>query len=117
MVGRHQGVIGYAIGQRRGLNGGEAEPRCVIRIEAAARRAVVGPRAALFASRVRLREVNWLRSEGAPMRPLTVTVKLRSHQPAVAAEVTGLADGGAVVSRCSDLTVGALIAAQGPVSG
>ena len=97
VVGRHQGVIGYTVGQRRGLGGGEAEPRYVIRIEAAARRVVVGPRSALFASRVRLREVNWLRSEGAPRRPLAVTVKLRSHQPAVAAEVTGLAEGGAEV--------------------
>lgn len=96
VVGQHQGVIGYTVGQRRGLGGGGVEPRYVIRIDAKARRVVVGPRSALFSRRVQLHDVNWLGREGAPERTLAVQVKLRSHQPAVAAEVTSL-DGGAEV--------------------
>ncbi len=98
VVGQHQGVIGYTVGQRRGLGGGGAEPRYVIRIDAASRRVVVGPKSALFSRCVRLRDVNWLGREGAPERPLAVEVKLRSHQAAVAAEVRSLAGAAAEVA-------------------
>jgi len=87
-LGRHDGVIHYTVGQRRGLRlGGTSEPLFVVRLEPAARRVVVGPRAALASDRVHLREINWL-----PARPLgvegrRVSVKLRSAQPAVPATV------------------------------
>src|SRR5690606_8845234 len=61
VLGRHEGVIRYTVGQRRGLGiGGEAEPLFVVRLDAEARRVVVGPREALASRSVRVREVNWL---------------------------------------------------------
>ncbi|MGE4218520.1 MAG: tRNA 2-thiouridine(34) synthase MnmA, partial [Alphaproteobacteria bacterium] len=49
VLGRHQGIIHYTVGQRRGLGIGgrseETEPLYVVRLDAAARRVVVGPRA------------------------------------------------------------------------
>ena len=61
VIGQHRGVAGFTVGQRRGIEiGGTPEPLYVIRIDAAARRLVVGPRQALAVRAARLSEVNWL---------------------------------------------------------
>ena len=81
VLGRHEGVIGYTVGQRRGLGiGGLDEPLYVVRLDAEARRVVVGPREMLSARRVPLREVNWLGD--APLEGThEVAVKIRSTRP------------------------------------
>jgi tRNA-specific 2-thiouridylase len=64
VLGRHEGIINFTVGQRRGIGiGGTPEPLFVVGLDAAARRVVVGPRRALARDRVRVRQVNWL--EGA----------------------------------------------------
>ncbi|MDE2357625.1 MAG: tRNA 2-thiouridine(34) synthase MnmA [Alphaproteobacteria bacterium] len=63
VLGRHDGVSRYTVGQRRGLNIALGEPLFVVRLDAKARRVVVGPRDALFASALRLKEINWLGDE------------------------------------------------------
>jgi tRNA-specific 2-thiouridylase len=64
VLGRHQGIIHYTVGQRRGLNIAlstpEAEPLYVIRLDARNRRVIIGPREALLVGRATLRDVNWL---------------------------------------------------------
>ena len=60
VLGRHDGVIHFTVGQRRGLGVATGAPLYVVRLDAASRRVVVGPREALRTSRIRLREVNWL---------------------------------------------------------
>jgi tRNA-specific 2-thiouridylase len=94
VLGRHEGVIRFTVGQRRGLAvGGTAEPLYVVRLEPEARRVVVGPRAALEQARVPVREVNWLgRGDGPPGDGVRGTVKLRSAQPAVAGTLYGLGE-------------------------
>jgi tRNA-specific 2-thiouridylase len=88
-LGRHEGIIHFTVGQRRGINlsnriGENNEPLYVVRVDAAKRQVVVGPREALGQREVRLREMNWLagkvQEEGIPVR-----VKLRSTQPPLAA--------------------------------
>ena len=60
-LGRHEGIIHYTVGQRRGLDiGGQPEPLYVIRLEPEARRVVVGPREALLTASLTLEETNWL---------------------------------------------------------
>ena len=85
-LGRHRGVIHYTVGQRRGLGLGGGPPLYVVRLDAAARRVVVGPREALGCARIVLREVNWIGparpAEGAP-----VTVRVRSTHPGARATV------------------------------
>jgi len=98
VLGRHDGIIGFTVGQRRGLGvGGREEPLYVLRLEPETRRVVVGPREALARDRVVLRELNWLGPK-PPAEGLAVSVKLRSAQaplPARIGATDGEADGGA----------------------
>jgi tRNA-uridine 2-sulfurtransferase len=84
VLGRHDGVIRYTVGQRRGLGIGGGEPLFVIRLDAAARRVVVGPREALASRSVPVAEVNWLGDldfEAAPAGGWEAAVRVRSTRP------------------------------------
>ncbi len=92
-LARHEGIIHYTVGQRRGLNlSGFEEPLFVIRLDPARAEVVVGPRSALAQSDVVLGEVNWLDPDAAQAVDLPVMVKLRSAQPPVAARLTAKGD-------------------------
>jgi tRNA-specific 2-thiouridylase len=85
VLGRHDGIIHFTVGQRRGLGIAMGSPLFVVRLDADSRRVVVGPREALRTRRVRLRDVNWL-GDGAIgdaiERHPEVFVKVRStRQP------------------------------------
>lgn len=103
VMGRHDGIIHYTIGQRKGLGiggqkGDQGDPLYVVRLDPARHRVVVGPRSSLARDRVVVREVNWLGTGDAPDPAGTkVHVKLRSAQPAAAATAFPAADGGAEV--------------------
>jgi tRNA-specific 2-thiouridylase len=91
VLGRHEGVIHYTVGQRRGLGLGGGDPLYVVRLDAEARRVVVGPREALAASTITVREVNWLGDdafEAAPPHGWDVRAKVRSTRPPVPARIT-----------------------------
>jgi tRNA-specific 2-thiouridylase len=60
VLGRHHGIIHFTVGQRRGLGIAAGHPLYVVKLEAASRRVVVGPRELLRTFRMTLREVNWL---------------------------------------------------------
>ena len=60
VLGNHDGIIHFTVGQRRGLGIATGAPLYVVRLDAHSRRVVVGPREALRTSHIRLREVNWL---------------------------------------------------------
>ena len=83
VLGRHNGVIHYTIGQRKGLGiGGLEDPLYVVRLDADARRVVVGPKAALSTRMIPLREINWLGDAPFDSRPeWQVSVKVRSTRP------------------------------------
>ena len=81
VLGRHDGVIHFTVGQRKGIGIAGEEPLYVLRLEPERRRVVVGPRAALGQRRVPLGGVNWLGSAVPGADGLRVAVKLRSAQP------------------------------------
>jgi tRNA-specific 2-thiouridylase len=83
VLGRHEGIIHFTVGQRKGLGVAGAEPLYVLRLDAEKRRVVVGPRDALGQRRVVLREMNWLGPDRD--REMHVQVKLRSAQSPQAA--------------------------------
>jgi tRNA-specific 2-thiouridylase len=60
VLGRHEGVTRYTVGQRRGLTIAVGEPLFVVRLDAEARQVIVGPREALLTASLRLKEINWL---------------------------------------------------------
>jgi tRNA-specific 2-thiouridylase len=95
VLGRHDGVINFTVGQRKGLGLSHHEQLFVIRIDAGARQVVVGPREALATKRILLRDMNWL---DAPLgaSPRAVLARVRSTREPVRAEIRA-AGGGAEV--------------------
>ncbi|MGR3756937.1 MAG: tRNA 2-thiouridine(34) synthase MnmA [Tranquillimonas sp.] len=83
VLGHHDGVLHYTIGQRRGLGiGGLAEPLYVVRLDVDARRVIVGPKEMLATRRVPLREINWLGDAPLDSRAeWPVSVRVRSTRP------------------------------------
>jgi tRNA-specific 2-thiouridylase len=84
VLGRHDGIIHFTVGQRRGLGIATGSPLYVVRLDAASRCVVVGPRDALRTSRIRLRDVNWLGDgtvDAALEQHPEVYVKVRSTRP------------------------------------
>ncbi len=83
VLGRHDGIVNFTIGQRKGLGIATGEPLFVLHIEAESRRVVVGPRELLLTRTLHLRDVNWL-GDGpladACRTGRAVWVKVRSTQ-------------------------------------
>ncbi|NEU12175.1 tRNA 2-thiouridine(34) synthase MnmA [Methylobacterium sp. BTF04] len=89
VLGRHDGIIHYTVGQRKGLRLAVGEPLYVIRLEPDAARVVVGPRTALATSRVRLTDLNWLGTTPlAEIIDLPVAVRVRSTREPRPAHLT-----------------------------
>jgi tRNA-uridine 2-sulfurtransferase len=84
LLGRHEGVIHFTVGQRRGVGVSGSEPLYVVKLDASRRQVVVGPKAALACAGASLREINWLSAPPTP-EGTAVEVKLRSASPAVSA--------------------------------
>ena len=101
VLGRHDGIIHFTIGQRRGIGIGGGDPLYVVRLEPESHRVVVGPKAALARDRVRVQSLNWLEEAPLPGSGESpgrrAQVKLRSAQPASAGQVFARPDGGAEI--------------------
>ncbi len=95
VLGQHQGIVGYTVGQRKGLGiGGTAEPLYVVRIEACANTLVVGGHQDLFSTRLTAADLNWISLPGPPAAPIRVTVKIRQqHREAAATLRVEMRDG------------------------
>ncbi|SEO27944.1 tRNA (5-methylaminomethyl-2-thiouridylate)-methyltransferase [Salinihabitans flavidus] len=83
VLGRHNGVIHYTIGQRRGLGiGGLSDPLYVVKLDVDNHRVVVGPKDMLSTRTIPVREINWLGDEPfASKDEWPVAVKVRSTRP------------------------------------
>ena len=99
VLGAHNGVIDYTIGQRRGLGIGgrkdadESEgPLYVVGIDATAHRVIVGPQSALACHEVHLSETSWVAQSGAPAVGTKVLARLRNTAPAMPAILSSVAD-------------------------
>jgi tRNA-specific 2-thiouridylase len=85
VLGRHEGIIHFTVGQRRGLGISTGSPLYVVALDAARRRVIVGPREALRTQRIRLRDVNWIGDgrigDAVGAGRLEIYVKVRSTRP------------------------------------
>ncbi|WP_192798814.1 tRNA 2-thiouridine(34) synthase MnmA [Brucella intermedia] len=83
-LGRHDGIVHYTVGQRRGIGVATGEPLYVVHLDAANARVIVGPREALETHKVFLRDINWLGDApigDLPDGGMEVFAKVRSTRP------------------------------------
>jgi tRNA-specific 2-thiouridylase len=83
VLGAHEGVVNYTIGQRRGLGiGGLSDPLYVVRLDPDTRRVIVGPKDMLATRSIPVHEINWLGDAPFQSRETwEVSVKVRSTRP------------------------------------
>lgn len=80
VLGQHQGIIRYTIGQRKGLGIALGEPAFVLAKNADSNQVVLGAEEKLFARRVKADRTNWIACE-KPIDGMEVTAKTRySHK-------------------------------------
>jgi tRNA-specific 2-thiouridylase len=97
VLGRHEGIIDYTVGQRRGLGLGGGEPLYVIRIDAEQRQVVAGPREALRQSEIALKDLNWLGSVPLGKVAQAVHARIRSGREPVPASIREDGEGARVM--------------------
>jgi tRNA-specific 2-thiouridylase len=101
VLGRHEGVTRFTVGQRRGLTVAVGEPLFVVRIDADKRQVIVGPREALLTAALALKETNWLGDQPtlaqAAAQSQPVLARVRSTREPARARLTML-DGAPMVA-------------------
>jgi tRNA-specific 2-thiouridylase len=85
VIGKHNGLHLFTIGQRRGINCPASDPYYVIRLDIERNRLVVGTRNDLFSSECKVEEINWIGD--APESPLELYTRVRYRSQEVAATV------------------------------
>ena len=88
VVGRHEGIHSFTVGQRKGLGLSAPEPLYVLKIHPDSARVEVGSDAALYSRELRANRINWV-SIAEPVGTVRVSVKIRHrHEPAPASLCT-----------------------------
>jgi tRNA-specific 2-thiouridylase len=96
VLGHHDGIEFYTIGQRKGLGLSSPKPLYVIELDSANNRVVVGDEAALDRDEFIVERCNWIPWDSPP-DSLEVTAKIRYNHPGTPATITPNANGGATV--------------------
>ena len=89
VLGRHDGIEFYTIGQRKGLRLSAPKPLYVIDLDPATNRVIVGDDSALARDRFCVQRCNWIPFD-TPPPSLEVVAKIRYNHPGVGATVTPL---------------------------
>ncbi len=92
VLGRHEGIEFYTIGQRKGLGLSSAKPLYVLELDPAANRVVVGEDSALDRDEFVAERCNWIPFD-SPVERFEATVKIRYNHPGTPATVTPLPGG------------------------
>ena len=96
VIGRHQGIHRYTIGQRRGIGISSPDPLYVVQVDAKNNRVVVGSGDDLLKGEMIVDRVNWI-SIADLTEPLRVSVKIRSRAEEAPATLRKQADGRVLV--------------------
>jgi tRNA-specific 2-thiouridylase len=96
VLGEHQGVHHFTVGQRRGLGIATGEPLYVIATEPATQRVIVGGNDELLRSRLIAKDVNWVSIAGVT-EPVRAQVKIRNKHQAAGATLRSATDGVEVI--------------------
>lgn len=95
LVGTHDGLHRFTVGQRRGINCPASQAYYVVRLDTRNNRLVVGFKDELTTGSCRVREINWINS--IPGGSVAVDTRIRYRHRAVASVVTPIGDDEAVV--------------------
>ena len=87
VLGAHDGIINFTVGQRKGLKIASDAPLYVVSLDAKNNRVIVGPREALLTSHLVLRDINWIGDGAKPADGLNVCVRVRSARPPAPAKL------------------------------
>jgi tRNA-specific 2-thiouridylase len=96
VLGQHDGIEFYTIGQRKGLGISSPRPLYVVELDSETNRVVVGDESALDRDEFLVDRCNWIAFDEPP-ESLEITVKIRYNHPGTQATVTPLPDGRAKV--------------------
>jgi tRNA-specific 2-thiouridylase len=96
VLGQHDGIEFYTIGQRKGLGISAPRPLYVIQLDAEANRVIVGDDSQLERDMFQVDRCNWI-PFAVPPPTLEVTARIRYNHAGVPATVTSLAGGKASV--------------------
>jgi tRNA-specific 2-thiouridylase len=102
VIGRHQGIGGYTIGQRRGIPGGMPGRMYVVGIDNEANRVVVGPDEELYSSRFTIEDVSLVSEDRDRLRlgdDLKIQVRYRTEPVSGKVELTRDGTGSIVLER------------------
>lgn len=86
VLGKHDGIEFYTIGQRKGLGVSSTQPLYVIELDAASNRVIVGPDSALDRTEFQVQTCNWIPYETPPAE-VHATVKIRYNHPGTPATI------------------------------
>lgn len=96
VIGKHEGIHRYTVGQRRGIGIADQRPLYVISINADRNRVAVGAAEELLSNEFTAAGVNWI-SFDAPSEPVRADVRVRYRHTAAPATITSLPEGRARV--------------------
>jgi len=101
VLGEHEGIFRYTIGQRRGLGVALGEPAYVVRLDAATNTVTLGSREQLHQRRLWASQINWLTDP--PAEPFAATVQIRYNHTGAPATITQIKVSGTFISSvCVD---------------
>ena len=89
VLGHHNGIHRFTVGQRKGLGIAAAEPLYVLQLRPADKTVIVGPRPELERTSLTASHVNWI-AGAAPSGPLRVSAQIRHRHQAAAGTVRAL---------------------------
>jgi tRNA-uridine 2-sulfurtransferase len=111
ILGRHNGLHLFTIGQRRGINCPASEPYYVVQINISKNRLVVGLKKDLLSSSCRVTEINWIIEK--PSSPLDVHTRLRYRHRPVRSKL--IPDGSTSATNIFEIPQSAITPGQGAV--
>ncbi|MEA1903916.1 MAG: tRNA 2-thiouridine(34) synthase MnmA [Actinomycetota bacterium] len=85
-LGTHNGIVGFTIGQRRGLGVAVGDPRFVVKIDPKTAAVTLGGREDLSVHGVRLKQVTWTSGQ---LDAISVMAQYRAHGDPVPASLDG----------------------------
>lgn len=91
-ISKHKGIIGYTIGQRKGLGIAAAEPLYVLKKDSEKNTVVLGSNEELFSTHLTAKDLNWISIDNLT-EPLKVKAKIRYKHNESEATVTPLENG------------------------